>query len=92
MKKLFALVIVILLVFVLTACTSVPVDRKFPSVPPELMSSCAPLVKIDPETTRLSTVVQSVVTNYGQYQECDLKSQSWIDWYNTQKQIFEAVK
>jgi hypothetical protein len=43
-------------------------------------------------TTKLSDVVDIVVTNYGQYKECQVKVDSWIDWYNTQKQIFESVK
>jgi hypothetical protein len=47
---------------------------------------------MDPETTRLSDVVQSVVTNYGQYQACDNKVDTWIEWYRTQKTIFDSVK
>jgi hypothetical protein len=76
----------------LTACVSVPVQRSFPKVPAELMVSCPPLQIMDPETTRLSDVVQSVVTNYGQYQACDVKVDTWIEWYNTQKTIFDSVK
>jgi hypothetical protein len=88
MKKLLILTAVV----GLSACVSVPVERKFPSVPAELMTSCPPLVTVEPTTTKLSEVVQSVVTNYGQYQECDNKSQLWIEWYNTQKKIFDSVK
>ena len=76
----------------LTACVTVPVEQKFPTAPTELMTSCPPLITVDPATTKLSTVVQSVVTNYGQYQECDVKVQSWIEWYRTQKDIFDSVK
>jgi hypothetical protein len=76
----------------LTACVSVPVQRSFPKVPAELMISCPPLQIMDPETTRLSDVVQSVVVNYGQYQACDSKGDAWIEWYNTQKTIFDSVK
>ena len=81
-----------LLTVLLSACVSVPVQRTFPRVPAELMTSCPPLQIMDPETTRLSDVVQSVVTNYGQYQACDTKVDTWIEWYNTQKKIFESVK
>jgi hypothetical protein len=80
------------LAMILTACVSVPVERAFPKVPPELMTSCPPLQVMDPETTRLSEVVQSVVTNYGQYQTCDAKVDTWIEWYNAQKKIFDSVK
>ena len=83
---------IVLLTVLLSACVSVPVQRTFPRVPAELMTSCPPLQIMDPETTRLSDVVQSVVTNYGQYQACDTKVDTWIEWYNTQKKIFESVK
>jgi hypothetical protein len=76
----------------LSACVSVPVERKFPGVPAELITSCPPLVTIPEGTTQLSTVVQTVVTNYGQYQSCDAKNQLWIEWYNKQKEIFDSVK
>lgn len=88
MKKLLILAAVL----TLSACVSVPVERKFPSVPSELITSCPPLVTIPEGTTQLSTVVQSVVTNYGQYQECDTKNQLWIEWYTKQKEIFDSVK
>jgi hypothetical protein len=86
-----SIVIAVLATF-LTACASVPVERSFPKVPAELMASCPPLQIMDPETTRLSDVVQSVVTNYGQYQACDSKVDTWIEWYRTQKTIFDSVK
>jgi hypothetical protein len=43
-------------------------------------------------TTKLSEVVSVVAKNYGQYQECQIKSETWVEWYKTQKQIFESVK
>ena len=86
------LIAIALLTVGLTACASVPVERSFPKVPPELMVSCPPLQIMDPETTRLSDVVQNVVANYGQYQTCDSKVDTWIEWYRTQKTIFDSVK
>jgi hypothetical protein len=76
----------------LSACVSVPVERRFPAVPAELTTSCAPLVTVPEGTTQLSTVVQTVVTNYGLYQSCDAKNQLWIEWYTKQKEIFDSVK
>lgn len=75
----------------LTACISVPVERKFPEVPTELQQSCPDLKLID-STNKLSVVVDVVTSNYGQYKECQVKVDSWIDWYNNQKKIFESVK
>jgi hypothetical protein len=85
-------IVIAFLAVALTACVSVPVQRSFPKVPSELMVSCPPLQVMDPETTRLSDVVQSVVANYGQYQACDNRVDTWIEWYNTQKTIFDSVK
>ena len=83
---------ILLSALLLSACVSVPVERKFPSVPGELQQPCPNLQAIDPATTKLSTVVDTVVTNYGQYRECQVKLNSWIEWYNTQKKIFDEVK
>jgi hypothetical protein len=82
----------LLLTLLLAGCVSVPVERKFPSVPAELQQGCPNLKTIDTSTTKLSTVVDTVVTNYGQYRECQVKTDSWIEWYKTQKEIFDSVK
>lgn len=76
----------------LSACVSVPVERKFPKVPEELMTACPDLQTIPLGTTQLSVVVETVATNYGQYQLCQAKTRTWIDWYNQQKEIFDSVK
>lgn len=76
----------------LSACVSVPVERKFPKAPEELMVSCPDLQTIPVGTTQLSVVVEAVTTNYGQYQMCQTKNDTWIDWYNKQKEIFDSVK
>lgn len=79
------------LVLSMVACTSVPVQRKFPEVPSELMTTC-PDLKQTPPTEKLSEVLNVVVENYGQYHECRLKADTWVEWYKTQKQIFDSVK
>jgi hypothetical protein len=56
------------------------------------MTSCPPLVTVDSSTTKLSIVIDAVVTNYGQYQACDVKVDAWIEWYDTQRKIFDSVK
>ena len=83
---------IIALALALTACVSVPVERKFPKAPEELMTLCPDLQTIPEGTTQLSVVVEAVTTNYGQYQMCQTKTSTWIDWYNEQRKIFESVK
>ncbi len=88
MNKLLLLVPAILL----TGCLETPVKRNFPGVPEDLKVACPDLREIDPNTTKLSEVVSVVSSNYGQYQECKIKVDGWIEWYKTQKDIFESVK
>jgi hypothetical protein len=78
-------------VLLLTGCLSTPVQRSFPEVPEELKVACPELMLLEP-TTKLSEVISVVTKNYGQYQECQIKVDTWIEWYKTQKQIFESVK
>ena len=88
MKKL----LLVLPAILLTGClTSVPVKMSFPQVPEDLAQACPDLQQHEP-TTKLSDIVATVSKNYGQYQECQVKVDAWIQWYNTQKKIFEEVK
>ena len=77
----------------LSACfLTVPVERKFPDIPPELKQACPDLLLIDTNTTKLSDVIGTVSSNYSQYHECRVKVDAWIEWYQIQKHIFESVK
>jgi len=87
MKLLIAVV-----AFSLSACVSVPVERKFPLAPEELLTACPDLKTIPVGTTQLSVVVDTVAANYGQYQLCQAKTNTWVDWYNKQKDIFDSVR
>ena len=84
---------VLVSVLFLSACaSSVPVTMSFPQAPETLTEACPDLQQLDSTTKKLSEVVEVVSKNYGQYQECQVKVDSWIDWYNTQKKIFESIK
>ena len=84
MKKLT----IILPMFLLTGClVTAPVKQKFPEVPPELLKSCPDLNLVEP-TEKLSEVLKVVTKNYSQYQECQISVDTWIEWYNVQKDIF----
>jgi hypothetical protein len=83
---------VLLLPLLLAGCLNTPVARHFPEVPDDLMVACPALREVDPNTTKLSEVIGVVSENYGTYQECKIKVDGWIEWYKTQKSIFESVK
>ena len=82
----------LLLALLITGCTTVPVARRFPEAPPQLMETCSQLKTIDSETTVFSVLTRTVVLNYTAYHECATLQQGWIEWYNTQKKTFESVK
>lgn len=88
MKKL----LLILSMLSLTACSQVPVARHFPEVPADLLTACPDLKQVEPNTTKLSVVIGIVTENYGQYQECKIKVDAWVEWYKSQKNIFDSVK
>lgn len=88
MKRLLTLLPVILL----AGCLATPVKRNFPEVPQELVTACPDLKNVPPGTDKLSEVLPVVVDNYSQYHECRIKVDMWVEWYKSQKEIFESVK
>jgi len=83
--------ILISFLFLFLVGCAVPVQRTFPTAPEAIKVSCPDLQLIQP-TTKLSEVVTVVTNNYSQYQECQLKMDAWIEWYDKQKDIFNSVK
>lgn len=90
LKSITSLVLVIMLVvFVLAGCTTVPITAKFPDKPKNV-DSCPQLDTV-PSDVKLSGLTQTVAKNYGTYYECAVKNDTWNEWYEIQKRIFEGV-
>lgn len=87
MKRLFILAPAILLSGCLTFGTTAPVRHKFPDVPPELLKSCPDLQQAQ-ATDKLSDVLKIVNENYSKYHECRVAVDTWIEWYKTQREIY----
>jgi hypothetical protein len=86
-----AVFVIMIVVFVLTGCsTAVPVTAKFPDAPERLKVKCPQLQKVD-EKAKLSDVANTVTLNYGTYYDCAVKNDAWIEWYEVQKRIFEGA-
>ena len=84
--------LILITALLITGCAStVPMVAKFPDVPMDMLVACPDLKQL-PETTKLSEVLPVIADNYGQYYTCKDTVDSWIDWYNTQKKIFENIK
>lgn len=87
MKKL--IVVACLLV---AGCVSVPVERKFPTVPDTLKEPAATLKTLDMPKPELSDLLNNANDNYAEYYRLRDKYNSWIKWYNEQTKIFDSVK
>jgi hypothetical protein len=92
MKKLAILTLVLL-----SACTTaVPVVRKFPELPSALREECQELIKLEkPDNSTPFSIIDLLSTNVENYRrgiECKVKHSTTIEWYDTQKQIFDKVK
>lgn len=87
------LTLLFILTFTLLGCsTTVPVKRTFPSVPVELQAQCVELNQVPEGTQKLSEILTSVTKNYSEYHICRNKVELWIEWYDTQKKIFDEVQ
>jgi len=89
---LFVIITAIFFFAMLSGCsTTVPVTAKFPNTPERLLVKCPQLEKLDNEV-KLSDISKTITGNYTTYYECAVKNDSWIEWYNVQKKIFEEIK
>lgn len=85
------LIILSLVLFLIGCTTVVPVHRKFPEAPTSILQPCPDLFLTQP-TEKLSEVLLIVTKNYTLYHECSAKTDSWIEWYNEQRRIFEELE
>lgn len=80
-----------LLLILMSGCsTVVPVTVKFPDAPDRIKIRC-PQLKTLNEGAKLSDVAKTITENYTTYYECAVRNDSWIEWYETQKIIFEKL-
>jgi len=81
-----------LLLILVTGCsTVVPVTVKFPDAPDRIKVRC-PQLKTLNEEAKLSDMAKIITENYTTYYECAVRNDAWIEWYETQKIIFETLK
>ena len=81
-----------LLLILVTGCsTVVPVTVKFPDAPDRIKVKC-PQLKTLNEEAKLSDIAKTITENYTTYYECAVRNDAWIEWYETQKIIFETLK
>lgn len=85
--------LLILLASAVTGCTTVPVTVKFPDVPQTLTTPAGKLTPLDTsKKVELSDIIENANENAGKYYELREKYNAWIEWYTSQKKIFESIK
>ena len=84
--------IVLAIALSLSACsTVVPVAVKFPEPPGRQAQVACPNLQKLKDDARLSDISRTVTINYSTYYECAVKTDAWIEWYETQRRIFETL-
>lgn len=87
-----AIITCLLLIAVLAGCsTTVPVTAKFPEPPGRGAATACPDLKKLQDDARLSDISRTIALNYTAYYECAVKTDTWIEWYNSQRAIFESA-
>ena len=84
--------LIVIACLIISGCTTVPVTAKFPRAPDSLTEPPVALKTLDVPKPELSDLISNANDNYAEYYRLRDKYNGWIDWYNTQKQIFESVK
>lgn len=89
---LFAIIAMALISCIAGCGTTAPVVAKFPDPPDRAgksaMITCPQLKELSADP-KLTDVAKTINVNYGTYYECAVKVDSWIEWYHSQKKIFE---
>ena len=81
-----------LLLTILVGCsTDVPLTRKFPNAPEVMLDRC-PNLDVLNNTMKMSEVTKTISDNYTKYHGCSDKNDTWIEWYNKQKETFDKVE
>ena len=83
--------LILLVMFLISGCTTVPVTAKFPEVPNKILETCPDLKKLQ-DDAKLSDVAKTVTVNYSTYYECAVKHDAFVEWYKIQKKIYEDIK
>lgn len=92
-RNILTIVLFIFIILLVGCSTTVPVTAKFPEAPARLLEKCPEkLQTIEGEKVNIVEFTKTVAINYGTYHECAVKNDAWIEWYNTQKKIFNEVK
>ena len=89
--KLIKLLVMVSILLIAGCSTTVPVAARFPDAPILLLEKCPQLKTIEGESVSIIDFTKTVTLNYTTYYECAVRNDAWIEWYETQKTIFEKL-
>lgn len=89
LPSVIAIVLFIMLICLAGCSTVVPVTAKFPDKPGN--TELCPALDEAKDNVKLSELTSTVAKNYSTYYECAVKVETWNEWYEKQKRIFEGV-
>ena len=91
---LFAIIAVLFVSCMAGCSTAVPLKAEFPAPPDKngntAMTACPQLKELNTDP-KISEISKTINVNYGTYYECAVRVDTWIEWYNSQKKIFDNV-
>ena len=77
--------LLILLIALLPACSTIQTAPAFPEQSELLLKECPVLDQIPDGTTKLSEAEKVIAKNYTTYYSCRNVTHGWIEWYRAQK-------
>jgi hypothetical protein len=86
--------IIAILFISLTSCAThhAPIALKWPDAPAELMEPSEDLITLNPDQTQLSDLIDNANTNYEKYYTLRERYDTWQQWYNQHKQIYQGAQ
>ena len=65
---------------------------KFPKpASEEVMKTCPQLKMAKTDSDKLTDLMDTIADNYKEYYDCKDKLDTWIKWYNQQKENYEKI-
>jgi hypothetical protein len=84
-------ILISLYAITLVGCVTVPVAQNFPQASNTLMTAPPELQEIPPGASA-SVIFDTVIENYGTYNQVANQLLGWQQWYQDQKKIFDGAK
>lgn len=90
-KKIFLSAIFLALISGCSSNGPIVRAKTFPEPPNNGLSKCANL-QLLPNDAKTQDLTNVISNNYESYHECAIKNNTWIEWYQKQKEIYNKKR